>query len=84
MPIVLVEHVFEPPVDPAALGGATDKPPCLDTQEVRWRGSYFARDGAQCVCVYEAPDAEAVRRAYRQAEIPFHKVWSATHLHPGG
>src|SRR6185436_4834634 len=51
MPIVLVEHIFEPPVDPAALGGVTDKPPCLDTQDVRWRASYFARDGAQCICV---------------------------------
>lgn len=82
MAVILVEHSFNPPLDPSALGSDTTKPPCLQTQDVVWRGSFFARDGSQCICVYDAADAEAVRRAYRQSEIPFQKVWSATHLHP--
>ena len=84
MAVVLVEHLFDPPADPSAFSADTTKPPCLETLDVRWLGSFAARDGSQCVCVYDAADAEAVRRAYRQAEIPFRKVWPATHYHPPG
>jgi len=82
MAVVLVEHHFDPPLAPGALGADNTKPPCLDTQEVSWLGSFAARDGTRCTCVYQAADAEAVRRAYRQAEIPFLQVWSANHYHP--
>jgi hypothetical protein len=57
--------------------------PCLKTYAVKWVGSYVAHDGSQCVCVYDAPDAESVRRAYRSAEVPFQfKVWGATRYAP--
>jgi hypothetical protein len=31
--------------------------------------------------VYEAEDAEAVRRVYRTAGVPFENVWAASPLH---
>jgi hypothetical protein len=30
------------------------------------------------ICVYEAPDAEAVRKANTTAKLPFERVWSAS------
>src|SRR4028119_2414089 len=29
------------------------------------------------ICTFEAPDAESVRQAYRQADVGFSKVWTA-------
>jgi hypothetical protein len=81
MALFVVEEKFEPAIDAGGLDGYADKlSPCLRTYDVTWVASYVARDGSQCVCIYEASDAESVRRAYRVANIPFQfKVWPATH-----
>ncbi len=50
---------------------------CLDDNRVRPLVTYLRPDGRRMVCTYEAPDAEAVRRVGRQAQIPG-EVWSAT------
>jgi hypothetical protein len=84
MSLLIVEERFDPPIDPDGLNGYTDAlSPCLKTYDVKWVSSFVARDGSQCICVYEAPDAEAVRQAYRAAEVPFQfKVWPANHYKP--
>jgi hypothetical protein len=41
--------------------------PCLPVYDVHWLSAYIATDGTRCVCVYEAPDAESVRRVYLRA-----------------
>jgi hypothetical protein len=33
------------------------------------------------LCLYRAPDAEAVRRAQKQAQMPFDTVWPCTPFH---
>jgi hypothetical protein len=38
-------------------------------------------DGTRCGCMYEPPDDEAVRRAYRTTGVRFVGVWLA---HPVG
>ena len=80
MPLFVVEERFEPPINADALNPYTEAlSPCLKTYDVKWVSSYVGRDGSQCICVYDAPDAESVRRAYRAAEAPFsYKVWGAT------
>ena len=80
MALFVVEERFDPPIDAKALNPYTDAlSPCLKMYDVKWVSSYVAQDGSQCVCVYDAPDAESVRRAYRAAETPFqYKVWGAT------
>jgi hypothetical protein len=40
--------------------------------------SYVTRDGLRMICVFDAPDAEAVRRAARQLGLRYDGVWSAT------
>jgi hypothetical protein len=56
---------------------------CLDIYGVRPRVHYLANDGRRCVCVFGAPDAEAMRNVLRTAGLaePF-GLWSAT-VHPG-
>ena len=83
MPILVVEERFEPPVDVTKVNPYIKKlSPCLATYDVKWVASFLATDGARCVCVYEAPSADAVRQAYRTAGTPFTAVWPANHYYP--
>ena len=85
MPIIIVEERFDPPVD-VSQGNpvAGDLSPCLPLEGVTWVSSFIAADGTRCVCVYDAPDAESVRRAYRKAGAAFESVWPAGHFQPPG
>lgn len=82
MAVIMVEERFEPPID-VTQGSpiAEDVSPCLPVYDVHWLSSYIATDGTRCVCVYEAPDAESVRRAYRAADVEFVNVWAASPMH---
>ena len=84
MPLFVVDERFDPPIDAQALNPYNEAlSPCLKVYDVKWVSSFVASDGTQCVCVYEAPDADSVRRAYRTAEVPFQfKVWAATRYAP--
>jgi hypothetical protein len=55
---------------------------CKETYGVRLLHSYMSADGLRVICVYEAPDAEAVRTANRQAGAPFDQVWKAAIYRP--
>ena len=79
MTLVVVERSFESPRDYAELlakeGAAAF---CMNTHRVKALHSFFALDRQHMVCVYEAPDAEAVRNTQRQVELPVEHVWPAT------
>jgi len=83
MAIVLMEREFERAHTPddmhyAAQSGRS----CLDIYGVRPQMHYLARDGMRCTCVFEAPDAEAMRNVIRTTGVSFPKgVWSST-VHP--
>jgi hypothetical protein len=82
MAVIIVEERFEPPIDPSQGSPVADElSPCLPVYDVHWLSSYIAADGSRCVCVYEADTAEAVRRAYRTAGVPFESVWPASPVH---
>jgi hypothetical protein len=84
MAVIMVEERFDPPIDVSAGSPIADKvSPCLPVYDVHWLSSYIAADGTRCVCVYEAEDAESVRKAYRTAEVQFEAVWVASPLHRG-
>jgi hypothetical protein len=77
--LVMVERRFEEPADMDALQKREDEHSwCLEEHDVRFVRSYFSRDRRTMFCVYEAPDAEAVRIAQRTAEMPFERVVSAS------
>jgi hypothetical protein len=82
-PNVVVERAFPTPVrfeDIAAIGLA--KPWCFETHRAIHTHSFFSLDGKRMLCFYDAPDAEAVRIAQREAAMPATAVWAGTLLTP--
>jgi len=50
---------------------------CFEVRNAKWRYSLLSADRHRMICTFEAPDAESVRQAYRQADVGFSKVWMA-------
>ena len=76
---IVVERTFPHPVDePGLRAAAADASWCLRTWGARLERSYLSPDGHRCLCVFTAPDAEAVRQAQKMSELPFEAVWPAT------
>jgi len=53
---------------------------CLKTHEVHHVRSYLSADERRMICIFEAPDAEAVRRMSAQLGYSYDHVWRATVL----
>ena len=79
MATIILEHRLEErPFDIERFNAAQrDKLPCLTLHGVRHVISYVAPDGRKMICVFEAPDAEAVRRTARQLGYVYDRVWLA-------
>lgn len=76
--LVVVMRHFDEPVELQALQDRVQQGAwCLEQHRVRWVRSWLARDRQTMLCAYAAPDAESVRAAQRQAELPFSSAWSA-------
>ena len=74
---VLVARAFEEPVDFEAIQALEDAGKgCLDMHRVRFVRSFFSRDRKRMLCLYAAPDAESVRIAQREAQMPFDRAWA--------
>jgi hypothetical protein len=78
MPHVIVEYEFDPPITEAECDAMADQlQACLDARDVRWVESFLSLDRRNRICIFEAPDAEAVRSAYRSAKVGFVRAWAA-------
>lgn len=76
---VVVQRRFDRPMTMIDLGARmVDAGSCLRTWGVSYRAGHLAHDGTRMICVFEAPDAEAVRNANRQAGMPVEHLWTAT------
>lgn len=77
---VILEHRFEDrPFDAERYRQAqADNAWCLKAHDVSHVLSYVSPDGRRMICVFDAPDAEAVRRVADQLGYSFDSVWSAT------
>lgn len=76
---VVVERLFSPPMDEAAVRDALARGSrCLEERGCRILWTYLSTDGRRCVCVFAAPDAESVRETQRQIGMPFETAWPAT------
>jgi hypothetical protein len=74
---VVVERSFDGPVTLAEIQAIEDAGAhCLEAHDVSFVQTFFSRDRKRMVCLYRAPDAEAVRRAQRSAGMPVDAVWS--------
>jgi hypothetical protein len=77
---VVVERCFAEPVNfEAYAAGAREAAWCFDLYRVDWIGSYIGIEPAtRMICIFEAPDAEAVRQVGRRLEVPHERLWTAT------
>ena len=80
----VVERNFDAPVDFSDIQSIEDEAAsCLALHRVRFVRTYFSFDRRRMLCLYEAPDAESVRIANREARLPFERVWAAQIVLPG-
>ena len=76
--LVIVERSFPEAVRFEALQAQEDAGAwCLGLHRVHFLRTYFSADRCRMICLYEAPDAESVRRAQKQIEMPLDDVWTA-------
>jgi hypothetical protein len=81
MAIVVVEYTFDPPMDDAAFNSAMQKSGwCFESQQARWLMSLLGQDRRRRLCIFDAPDAESVRRAYHLAGVPIDRAWTAEQI----
>lgn len=74
---VLVSRRFQEPAVFAEIQALEDAGAgCLDTHRVRFVRTYFSADRRRMICLYQAPDAESVRIAQREAGMPVETVWA--------
>jgi hypothetical protein len=80
---VLVERSFEAPVEIQDIQEIEDAGRwCLETRDVRFIRTFFSVERKRMICLYEAPDAESVRQAQREAGVPFNDAWSFRKVGP--
>ena len=78
MTLVTVERAFETPREYAELQAMEQGAAfCLTTHRVKPLRSFLSSDRKHMVCLYEAPDAESVRKTQRTAELPVTHLWAA-------
>jgi hypothetical protein len=81
MTLVVVERSFEEPADVSGLVEQEERASwCFDEQDVKFLYSYVARTRKHMACIYEAPDAEAVRTTQRTAKAPYDRIWAAVRV----
>ena len=83
MALIKVETVADRPITAEMLAD-TRVLDCLGARNGKWCYFLLSADRHRMICTFEAPDAESVRQAYRQADVGFSKVWTAQAIEPEG
>jgi len=78
---VVVERRWDEPVALEDIQAIEDKGAhCLEMRNVEFMRTFFSLDRRRMLCLYEAPDAESVREAQREAGMPVETVWTFQRL----
>ena len=81
MPLFLIERNFAEQVNATPEIAAAIKQVNLDVG-VHWLFSFLSADKRKTYCLYEAPNAEAIRIAARRANIPADVVIEVSEVRP--
>lgn len=81
MPRFLIERNFAEAIE-VTKDGADQIKQINDEEGVRWLFSFLSPDKRKTYCLYEAPNAEAIRIAARRANIPADVVIEVQELRP--
>ncbi|MBI4780834.1 MAG: DUF4242 domain-containing protein [Oscillatoriophycideae cyanobacterium NC_groundwater_1537_Pr4_S-0.65um_50_18] len=83
MSLVIAETNADPPLtDEVLFDNYRRVEPCLTARNIRWHRSFLSSDRHRMICVFEAPDAESVREAYRRQGLPSRLVWTSSLIRP--
>lgn len=83
VPNVLVERSFDQPVQLENIQAIENAGAwCLQAHRVKFAGTFFSNDRKRMLCLYQAPDAESVRLAQRDAGMPVDAVWAFSRFDP--
>ena len=78
MALCVVEYHHEPPLSDDAFDEASrNLKPCIEQRNLTWRATYLSKDRRNQFCVFETPDAETLRDAFRTAGVAFERIWPA-------
>jgi len=81
VPNVLVARSFDEAVMIEKIQAIGDAgAPCMRMHHVRYAQTFFSLERRRMLCLYEAPDAESVRLAQREASMPVDAVWAFTRI----
>lgn len=69
MPLFMIERAYADELDPATID-AEGVRLANDAEDVRWLYSFLSADKRKTYCLYEAPSADAIRRAAVRAGLP--------------
>jgi len=81
MPRFLIERNFAQALE-VTKEGAEQVRQINDEEGVKWLFSFLSPDKRKTYCLYEAPNAEAIRVAARRANIPADVVIEVSELRP--
>jgi hypothetical protein len=81
MPLFLIERNFAEDVDPDAATVAHIRQ-INDEIGIQWLYSFLSADKRKTYCLYEAPNAEAIRVAARRLELPADVVIPVSEIRP--
>ena len=81
MPRFLIERNFAEALE-VTKEGAEQVRQINDEEGVKWLFSFLSPDKRKTYCLYEAPNAEAIRIAARRANITAHVVIEVSEVRP--
>jgi hypothetical protein len=79
---IVLEREFEEPLTAAGVRELAAATQCLELYRVKPICSYLMPGGRRMVCIFEAPDAEALRSVSRVNAFQSATVWAATYHTP--
>ena len=82
MPVFMIERRYADELDVTA-DSASGINRINDDEGVRWLYSFLSADKRKTYCLYEAPSAEAIRRAAERAGLPADVIVEVTSPHRG-
>ena len=81
MPRFVIERNFAERLEVTKEGAAEIKR-INDVEDVEWIFSFLSADKKKTYCLYEAPNADAIRRAAEQAGIPADVITMVDEINP--
>ena len=77
---ILVLSLYTPPLTEAYFQAMRANPtlhPCLAIRRIQKLRTLISKDRRRRICEFSATDADSLREAFRQENVPFERVWTA-------